>query len=392
MERILKMYWKCDWCGNKDIDGLVDVCPSCGKQKAADVKYYPIEGRKEYVSGEELHAAGIAKEECDGNHKEWVCIYCQQLNNWADTSCKACGATKAEAKKEYGGVEIKRADFDEPIETDESTEELPEDEGVNSNTSLSEEYADKSESKSTLSEADHPYPYKTLKGIGIGFAVLAFIWLIAFLFWPHTKTVTVTGFSWNRNITVEEERTVKEDGWSVPSGGRVYDEKWEFKEYVTVVDHYETVTETKSRQVIDHYETVYSYRDNGNGTMSEISHQEPVYKTEYYTETHQEPVYRQDAVYDTKYYYEIERWFDVKDYESSGYDQSPYWNEDYVLESNERDTKRSEKYYVYYDDESSDRLDYEEWLSTNIGDGFLVTYNRLGITYTESKVQSSEEK
>ena len=40
MSRIIKGYWYCKYCGTKDIDGLVDTCPNCGKQKSEDVKYY----------------------------------------------------------------------------------------------------------------------------------------------------------------------------------------------------------------------------------------------------------------------------------------------------------------------------------------------------------------
>lgn len=64
-------------------------------------------------------------------------------------------------------------------------------------------------------------------------------------------------------------------------------------EYETVIDHYETVEEQRSRQVIDHYETYYTYADNGDGTFSETPNERPVYTTEYYTETVEKPVYKQ---------------------------------------------------------------------------------------------------
>ncbi len=98
---IVKGYWTCEVCGTKDIDGLVDVCPNCGKQKSKTVKYY-LREVEEVVTDEELKKAGISKEECDGNHKDWVCNYCDQLNNWSDDFCSACGAPKDEATHEYG--------------------------------------------------------------------------------------------------------------------------------------------------------------------------------------------------------------------------------------------------------------------------------------------------
>ena len=158
-------------------------------------------------------------------------------------------------------------------------------------------------------------------------------------------------------------------------------ERVELKEYVTVLDHYETVYETRTRQVISHYDTQTSYVDNGNGTFTAKTTQVPVYKTEYYQEPVQKPVYRQQPVYDTRYYYEIDRWVNKEDYPSSGNDQDPYWNEDYTLEEKERDTKRAEEYFVHFDDGTEDELQYSEWIETSIGDGYLLTRNRLGMTY-----------
>ena len=217
-------------------------------------------------------------------------------------------------------------------------------------------------------------------------SVLAGILLILFLFWPIKEEVTVTGFSWNRTITIEEERTVKEEDWSVPYGARIYDEKWEFKEYTTVIDHYETITEEKSRQVVDHYDTKYVYTDNGNGTFTEDSYDVPVYATEYYTETTEVPVYKQEAVYDTKYYYEIDKWFVTEDYQSSGNDKNPYWNDNYILQNNESDTKRNGIYYVEYDNQETKRISFDEWNLLEIGDGFLLTKNRLGLIYSKEAI------
>ena len=119
-------------------------------------------------------------------------------------------------------------------------------------------------------------------------------------------------------------------------------------------------------------------------------HENPVYRTEYYTETYEEPVYRQEPVYDTKYYYEIERWFPIDAYSSKDDDKEPYWNTEYTLTEKKRDTKRDELYYVHYDDGQNvvkDETDYDTWLETKIGDGYEVTYNRLGMTYKREAIE-----
>ena len=94
MGRIIRGYWTCPYCETTDIDGLLDYCPNCARHKPKHTKYYMANGvaagktyhadviqSNEVVSDEELQHAGIQKEECDGNHPEWKCSYCNSLNN-----------------------------------------------------------------------------------------------------------------------------------------------------------------------------------------------------------------------------------------------------------------------------------------------------------------------
>lgn len=48
--RIIKGYWDCPYCEEKDIDGLVDYCPKCGVHKPEDVKYHLPEGLQTGIS------------------------------------------------------------------------------------------------------------------------------------------------------------------------------------------------------------------------------------------------------------------------------------------------------------------------------------------------------
>lgn len=359
MAKIIRGYWSCNACNSKDLDGLIDECPNCGRRKPQDIRYYIKQGSTDELTEEELNNAGISVEECDGKHTEWVCNYCNQLNNWKDTSCTACGGEKADATHEYGMRNIKTEHPDNSPEIPDTTE------------------------TTTFSKIETPsFQIKRKENLFLAVLGISIITFFLFLFWPIKEQVTVTGHSWERNISIEEERTVKEDGWSVPSGGRIYDEQREIRSYKNVVDHYETVVEQKSRRVIDHYDTSYSYKDNGNGTFTPVKEKTPVYKTEYYTETKQKPVYRQEPVYDTKYYYEIEKWFIVDNYLSSGNGKEPYWNENYILGEKERDIMRSEYYYIHYDNEKSQQVNYEKWSAIKEGDYYLLTKNRLGITYS----------
>lgn len=415
-ERIVRGYWDCPYCDSKDIDGLVDNCPNCGRHKPENVKYHlkgqHVQENKIYktaqvdesdvLSTEELHNAGISEEECNGNHKEWVCSYCNSLNNWADKFCTSCGSPKEEADLEYGMQKREKSsnNLEEYVflrgDDEESSKYFKE--KLEEKPKIIAEDNNDFTSKSENAEKEYTFKNKLsdlFRLIGGGIAdnalpiimSLIFLFCAGVLFYPHKETVTVTGFEWARNISIEDLRTVQESDWSVPSGGRVYKEQTELKGYVSVIDHYKTVTETKSRQVIDHYDTEYSYSDNGNGTFTEHTRQVPVYKTEYYEETHQEPVYRQDPVYATKYYYDIDKWFDSgRDYPSSGTDKNPYWNTDYTLAEKERDTDRTEKYTVFYDNGKSDDLKLDDWLNRNVGDQYKRTYCLL-FTYKTEELQ-----
>lgn len=364
VDKIIRGYWSCEYCGSKDIDGLVDKCPNCGMGKPIDIKYYmkgnsPSTIKKEdYLTKEELNRAGIEVEECDGNHKEWLCDYCGQLNNWSNTHCDSCGSSHEESTMEYGDK------IDRDIDIDINENKQPKDK-IDKNIIL----------------------YKILQSMKFVLPIMVIIFLIGFLFYPIEEVKTVEKYSWERSVVIEEERTVKESDWSVPQGGRVYSQQSEIHHYKKVIDRYETVNETKTRQVIDHYETTYTYSDNGNGTFTQHEHRNPVYRTETYVEPKKKPVYKLEPVYKTKYYYEIDRYFDVKTYKSSGFDKKPYYRTDYKLKEKQRDTEKHAKYYLYFDDNDSIIMKYSEWKNVDIGDCMRVTTCRLGIVYNTTKLE-----
>lgn len=354
MGNIIMGYWNCESCGASDIEGLTDVCPSCGARKPAHIRYH-MKGRN-VVSKEQLAQAGIGEDECDGKHKEWVCAYCGYLNNFSDAECASCGAAKEEAEQEYG---------DEPAKVEQPVPE------------------NKADEIQTVKSK----PKKKKRHIGKKI-LAAILLLFVILLFPYKQEWTVTGFTWEREIILEEMETRQESGWTVPAGGRVYKEAQEIQSYAQQVSHYEEVTVTKSREVIDHYETEYEYEDNGNGTFTEISYEVPVYRTEYYEEVEQKPVYISVPVYATKYYYEMDYWNDTTQYLTSGTDQNAYWDKSYVLTKDQRDEKRREEYIVIYDKGESVPLTFEEWDSYSVGDTYKVKTCLLGVIYSEEKTGS----
>lgn len=355
MDKIMRGYWDCKYCGTQHIDGLVDVCPNCGKQKSADVRYY-VDDTSTEVSDTELNAAGIIREECDGEHPDWVCPYCNQLNNYADDVCVACGGLKSESECNY-------QDFNE-----EPTQEEVKVPGKHAECKEGSEHSS-----------------NKLYRLFVMFMSVLILSTLVFSLIPYREKQTVMGFSWSRTITVENLKTFNESDWYLPSRARLKRTSREFHYYQQVVDHYETKTRQKSRLVQDGYNISYTMRNNGNGTFTQKEHKTPKYKTEYYTETYQAPVYRNRPVYDTKYYYEIDRWVADMEYPSSGNDKKPYWSTTYVLKKKQRDSSRQEVYYVYYVSDSGKKtkvkVRYGEWKNISKGDQYVVTTCRLGIVY-----------
>ena len=376
-DKIIRAYWDCPQCGMKGIDGLKDTCPGCGSGKDKNVRYYMK--NVEEVSQEELEEAGISEDENDGAHREWVCAYCGFLNNYRDTACVRCGAPKEEQEGEYAG-DTSQAQY---VQNSDGTLHFvgkPKEEEKPSYVTMEQAAA----SGMGPGGGSGTAPSRSGRG-GRGILLIVAALLALFLLWPHTTSQAITGFAWERSVTVEEFRTFQESGWSLPYGARQLDARREFYGYQQVLDHYETVYRTREREVIDHYDTSYTYTDNGNGTFTQHEVKTPVYRTETYQVAEKEPVYRNEPVYRTKYYYETDRWVMLQEYKTSGEDHDPQWSSEYTLKSNQRDTMRSEWYYTIYSDSEKRFEPYETWASQEIGDGVYVTRNRLGIEYSRKE-------
>ena len=386
--RILRTTWTCPYCETK-IDGLIDKCPTCGRQKPQDITY-EMNSKKEEISNEELKQAGINKEECDGKHKDWICDFCGSLNNYSAEVCAECAAPKTYATKEYGGDKIntgrkiemgvaQKEANQRKIENDSYLRTYAEQEKRDKALAIEQEMKKIEEQKA---KEDKNRKKRIFFGSGIA---LLLMFLCCFCFAPKKESTKVSGFSWDRNITVEEYKTVKEEGYDVPTGGRIYDSEEVKIREDKVVDYYETVEVEKTRKVQTGTKEECDYIDGGNGTTIEECEDVPVYGEETYIIEEEQPVYKYVPVYDTLYYYEIERWVNEKSYPSSGEDQKPYWNENYTLKDNQRDTKRNESYTVHYDNGDEVQKPYEEWKEIAIGDETILTKNRLGIVYGEAE-------
>ena len=396
-KRIVKAYWNCKQCGRHHIDGLVDYCPGCGRHKNEDTQYDLDKNNIVEVSKDELDKAGIKMDSNGESHPDWKCDYCDSLNNWADTTCSSCGSPREKNSGDY---------FDNTVHEKTSclkqlASELDMDLNDVTNTKSYNEPIEKCvtyteadvKSMETLYNRMHKPKLKfninVLKYIAIALGIAALIGLAIWLFKPYDVNTEVTGFSWTRNINIEELNTYNESGWSLPSSARLLYTKEELYDVVQEIDYYEEKEVTYTKKEIVDYEIEYEieYEDNGDGTYTEytIEVETPIYDDVEYTEIQKVPVYKDVEIYKTKYYYEIDRWeHDYSSY-SSGSNKEPYWNENFTLNSDERVSSRTENYTIHYSNGDVKDSNYNEWMQTELGDEVIITKCRLGIVYSQKE-------
>lgn len=328
--------WDCVYCGTTGVRGRDIACPNCGQVRPDDVTFYLAEDAAE-VTDEQLlqRARGGA---------DWVCDYCGTSNEAEHTTCKQCGAPReADATRQ----EQRRYDMAHVPRSGDNTWEpqrSPEPE-----------------------EAPEPEPEQkggipTFAWVGALLALLVVCGGIFFFLDNRQESMRVDGFAWERSIEVEELRTVTEEDWEVPAGGRVLSESREVYEYEEVIVGYET----RTREVTEQVQTgtrdyVCGQVDLGNGFFEDEICTEPIYEERTRTETYEEPITEEQPVYRTRYTYEIDRWETERTEEAAGEDQEPFWPP-VELAEDERQGERDELYLVYLrsDDGDSHELALEE--------------------------------
>ena len=357
MGKLVMAYWDCPYCGGKGNRGDAVNCPSCGRARG-DVKFY----MKDYSDGETREADQrgeveyLSDEQAQnvGKNPDWYCSFCNSLNSDNAAFCGTCGASR----------ENSEANYFEMLKQKQAREQA--------------EKAAQPQPASQQRASGSKKPLLIILAVAIALVGI-------FVFLNGNKTtgdLQIASVSWERVIDIEENREFSESGWSLPDGAELTGKKQEIHHYDSVLDHYDNVDVQKSRQVLDHYETYYTYEDRGNGTYEEVSHERPVYKTEYYTETERRPVYVQVARYSTKYYYKIWRWVSSRQAEAHGDDQNPQWPQP-ALTENEREGQRGEVYRFTVQSAKDNslktyRLAEADWRALKVGDPVYITAKRTG--------------
>ncbi len=356
--------WKCTYCNVTDIRGRRRSCPSCGAARDEGVKFYLLPNEP-YITDAELLA------QADGG-PDWICGSCNSCNDDGRLSCQSCGAERSGKT-----LKVKEYEYGKAPSSAEQTE--PEPKKIS-------DYA------STHSHSDdHSSGFEFPKKLLLYAAGLAGIFLVATLifalFKTHLVEVNVTGFSWERTIEIDELRTVREDDWNVPAGGRQISSRREIHHYDKVIDHYDNKTRTVTERVQTGTTTekyACGTKDKGNGFFETkyCERSVPVYKTETRQEPYKDPVYKDEPRYQTKYTYDIDRWVHDRTERASGSDRHPEWPT-FALRGKQREAGRDETYTTYFTDAKGKayfyNVDQSQWTNLDPNKTYKLRVNALGI-------------
>ncbi len=375
-ETIREGRWDCTFCGTVGVLGRHHTCPNCGRTRPEDTHFYLPEDAPEVTDPEQLRQAMLGP--------DWVCNYCDTGNSAGNEQCRQCGAPR-------------EADSGVYVVTTESLAKAP------------------PEPAAPAPEPLAPGIMKALRFARPSRILLLSIFLVPVLTlgasavgilfntivnsYTTERAVTVEGFSWERTVDIEEYRTLTEEDWSVPSGGRVLSQNQEIHHYDDVLEGYETRTREVTERVQVGTETYTCGRTSeGNGYYRDRECTRPRYENRTRTETYEDPVYRQEPVYRTRYTYEIDRWVPDRTAEAADDDHDPHWP-DFTLDDKERESGRDETYVVHTTDNKDRDYDIEVqeavWEELDEGDTQMLEFNLLGepmgFVETESESATTSE-
>jgi hypothetical protein len=360
--------WRCthidlsgeDAC-NFENRGQALKCDKCGKHRPKNVQFYLPDNAKVIVDQDEIYEAMAGA--------NWSCMHCNYDNKATSDTCVHCDTirdTEYEKWINLGG-ELKQKSY--------AAGQTPK------------------SSKTLKQKADEYVPVKNrfkkyLKIGGFSLLGILVIWFIYSQFFATKEIeVEVAGYSWERQVSIEEEQTFREEGWSVPSGGRQKRKVKKQSGTEEVYDHSEWDEEPIYEDVLVGTRSVECGTiDNGNGTFETQYCEEDVYEQqETGTREVEHKVYRKEPVYDYWYTYDIDKWVEVRNPSVSGKDHNAKWP-DYNLKRKERLGNEYETYTVFVKPLDADSkfgtLTYElpesEWNEMDIGEVFIAKVRKSG--------------
>ena len=357
-KKIFVQLWDCPNCGHKGLNALVyKECPDCAQVLSDDFLK-----NTDYVESVEV-------DENDPQYKQalegpdWLCPVCGKRNPARYENC-TCGNSRSEISGAVGAVDEKNK----------------------TTGGIKNWFQDGSQLEGTRARTEKAAAEK--KSLG-KFLVIGGISLVAALifilfFWKFDVNVTAQSLNWERAVDVQIYKEIIKTDWEdrLPSSARILSRTREIFGYNKVKIGENTVTEqvTKTRQEIKGYQSVTRKERRGNGTVEEVTSQEPIYENITYTENVDKivPVYRDDPIYKYKYVFSVDEWVADRQLVEKGVDSPPYWPESSLKEvvnnpriGDRRIGTKTETYKADFRDSEgknfSQTLSLEKWSSITKG-------------------------
>ena len=373
---VFYLYWDCLKCGTKKIRGDNQKCPQCGNER--EMACYEVEGEPDITDSDELAAALAGP--------DWTCSSCDAVNSATDSVCKDCGSARERGNRHkvvtYEGPVPRRPETLQALEEDRSGESLPHTEVYPPVASfVSGEPERKRRHEQFAGYSTNPQHQRLIKPIGIVAVVIALVALAYLVLRPYKVDVTVSGFTWDRSVTLQKYVWVGESSLSgFPAESRNQDKRWEVigSHQEVSGSHIEYDRQCHPEQSGESCTTT----DLGNGRASRSC--SPNYEEVCIDVPHPVTDYRTVDDYGYRYYYEIQRWVYSRTPKAHGTDRSPYWP-DFILAGDperEKEVGRGEQYVILYldgDDKQYARdVSYNEWKDYDARAHYLLELNGLG--------------
>lgn len=355
--------WDCIYCEARAVKGRHLLCPHCNRTRPAGIKFYLPENEEEIKEEFLIERANTGP--------DWICPFCESSNPNNAEVCQRCMAPLGEEVTEQS---ITRYGLDEVArEGDLAAQEKA-------------AYGDENEEELEREASPAPAKRNSRQMLIVGAILVALLCICGslayFMFRTNETTAVVTDVRWSRSVEVEVYETVMDEGWSLPAGGRIIEQREEIRTYEQVQVDTELVDREVAEQVqVGETEYVCGQEDLGNGFFQDIYCSDPIYETQYRTETIEEPVYEEQPVYDTYYVYEVDIWNPLRSESVSGDSLELFWPQT-NLGNAEREGSRAERYATTF--RSNDNQTYElelseaEWLLYDVGDEVTLEINGFG--------------
>jgi hypothetical protein len=330
--------WDCSSCGTKGQRGSDHACQQCGATRPDDVKFY-LPGQAPVVTDDAKLKQAKAGE-------DWYCEHCGSGTSNLLQECKQCGAPRGSSKSHHQAAKDREA---------------------------------KAKARGQVAPGAAPVAAKAAAGGGLAALVFVMLMMMACccLAWagrPVDVGATIAAKRWERSQQVEAYRTVQEEGWSVPGGGRVKREEQRVHHHDRVFDHNETRTRTVKVQT-GTKKVKTGVRDMGNGFFEDVYKDEPVYTSK--QETYQEAVYRQVPVKQRYFFYEIDKWVTDRTERAHGTNDEPRWPELKLQGDKQRAGARGESYTLDLQGQEgkaySKAVPESEWRRYTVGQRVVIT-------------------